>query len=159
MNQTQLKRVKKMAIEKLQKKPLTELATMLFNSITLEDNPQTEIIQDAVPELLYRLPPYEYRIYFEMLEWVSVVAGLEFWKAYTLHLTNCMTDAEFYGYCLGLNDVIEHFKIDREKAKVMGNGAFYSELTEHQKVKDKHCPKRRKAVFDVNVQVAESMVS
>ena len=157
MNKAQLEKIEQQTIEQIKTKPVSEIARMAFNTAGM-DEAQFELIDKSIPNGLYRLPTSEYRRCFEVLEWVCLVSGLQFWRDNTLYQGALITESEFNGACLGLNDVLDCFQLDKSKAKVMGLGAFYVEMADHPQVIESHCPNKRKTVYDQIIQGAESML-
>lgn len=157
MNKAQLEKIEQQTIEQIKTKPVSEIARMAFNTAGM-DEAQFELIDKSIPNGLYSLPTYEFRKRFEMLEWVCLVSGLQFWRENTLYQGALITESEFNGACLGLNDVLDYFQLDKPKAKMMGLGALYSEMADHLQVIESHCSDKRKTVYDQIIQGAESIL-
>lgn len=156
MSKAQLKRIEQKAIEQIKAKPVNEITRLVFNTAGIYQS-QFDIVNKTIPHGVYCLPTYEFRVRFAMLEWICTVSGLLFWRNYSLFQKSALTETEFNGVCLGLNDVVKSYKLDVEKAKVMGLGAFYAEMADQSKAIEDHCPNKRKAVYDEIIQGAESM--
>jgi len=147
MSTTQLKKIEQMTIEQLKQKAPKELARLSFNAAGMDDK-KLNLLMEATPYAVYKMPVYEFRDYFGTLETVSYMAGLNFWRYYTLILLGKISDDEFVGVVMALNDAVEHFELDQKKVAIMGMGAFFNELANSETLQDNHCEKMRQQVFN-----------
>ena len=146
MSKAQLKKVEKMTIDHLKQIPPKELARIVYNTAGIDD-PKHELSLDAVPYGLYRLPTHDFRYSFQLLETVSSLAALYFWKSYALTHAGIMSDAEFAGVVLALTDAVEYFELDQKKVELMGMGASFHELAKNEMVQTNYCQKTKKQIF------------
>lgn len=150
-------KAEKLMAEKLKTIPAEDLSRLIFNSIGVDET-NLDLLTDAIPTKAYNLPTREFRRNFEILEYVCFIAGLQFWRDYAFFQAGHISASEMSATCLALNDLIQHFKIEPSKAKIMGLDAFYSELSDKQSSVDIHCTERRKAIFDQITAGAEALL-
>lgn len=152
-----ISKTEKLMIEKLKTLPDLELSRLIFNAIGVDEQ-NLNLLEEAIPTASYQLPTREFRRHFEMLEHICFICGLQFWRDYALFQEKLITPAQMSATCLALNDVIEHFQIDSQKAKVMGMDAFYTALAEQQNSTEIHCPETRKVIFNGIKEGSERLI-
>lgn len=141
MNNTKLAKAESLAIEQLSQKPVKELARLAYNTAGLDDY-QTDLVLDAIPYAIYKIPVPEYRKQFQLLEWIVDYCGMFYWKSQSRYLLGCLTEHEFNGVALGLRDLVEYYGLDFEKVSILTMDAGFL------KASGECCEVTRKMVFD-----------
>jgi len=151
MNNTKLTKAESLAIEQLSQKPVKELARLAYNTAGLDDY-QTDLVLDAIPYAIYKIPVPEYRNHFNRLEWIVTYCGIYYWQSLSRCLMGKLTEHEFQGIALGLRDLIEYFGLDFEKVSILTMGADFL------KASGECCEVTRKKVFDEMLEGADNFL-